>query len=420
MVCSGPWTISWNAFESLAEIIVFWDDAGSPTAMKQEGSRDFLSIDDHIRKLKFMRQVIADGSTSLSTLALISNVTSCKDAKDKVYALLGCMSEAEARLIQPDYAGSKAAAYATATWAAISSNQHLGIWRIASIRDRAIESLPTWAVNFAFQSDIPGGVAMANIQMIPECRPRPWTRAHSCTATSPAVSEDCKFLTLNCLRFDNVRLVQPLPKTFSSSSRKMEQSAVQHILSNLEQAVFALPNASPYRTASPRGSPCRRLECQCPKSSIDWSLLKDTTQWIPEVDGHSYIGGFTNRRLLQTLYSHWSFCVTLRGVGDLQTVQVDPYNDPSRQHDDYAELVGGRPDFFVTNAGFFGTAPYGIQPGDCVVLPHGSDAPVRLRRDPEDGMFEFRGFGYVQGIVQGELLELCQDPALEEVVVILK
>lgn len=61
---------------------------------------------------------------------------------------------------------------------------------------------------------------------------------------------------------------------------------------------------------------------------------------------------------------------------------------------------------FVTTTGFIGLAPYGTCAGDLIHVVLGASVPYVLRPRPDNTGFELVGEAYVQGIMQGEALEM--------------
>lgn len=72
---------------------------------------------------------------------------------------------------------------------------------------------------------------------------------------------------------------------------------------------------------------------------------------------------------------------------------------------------------FVTSTGFLGLAPYGAREGDVVFVVRGIDVPLVLRADGDDkASYELIGDCYVQGVMEGEALEMRELVALEVIV----
>ena len=77
-------------------------------------------------------------------------------------------------------------------------------------------------------------------------------------------------------------------------------------------------------------------------------------------------------------------------------VSAESYADSNDDRDDDCA-------FFATTAGFLGLGPATMEEGDVIVLFCPSRAPAVLR--PYGDTYEFLGFAYVHGIMNGELLE---------------
>ncbi|KAK3660488.1 hypothetical protein LTR56_000864, partial [Elasticomyces elasticus] len=79
----------------------------------------------------------------------------------------------------------------------------------------------------------------------------------------------------------------------------------------------------------------------------------------------------------------------------------------------YATFVAGGLSLFCTESGFVGLAPGGTAPDDQLFLVRGACLPAILR-PVQDNMWVFRGFAYVHGIGQGQLVCIRPDRILED------
>lgn len=70
---------------------------------------------------------------------------------------------------------------------------------------------------------------------------------------------------------------------------------------------------------------------------------------------------------------------------------------------------------FVTTTGFVGLAPHSVRGGDLVYIILGANIPFVLRPRPNNVDFELVGEAYVQGIMQGEAIEMNHWTGFEDV-----
>lgn len=67
---------------------------------------------------------------------------------------------------------------------------------------------------------------------------------------------------------------------------------------------------------------------------------------------------------------------------------------------------------FVTSSGFLGLGLDRVQEGDSIVLVHGCESPIVLRQTVDD-RYTFQGLAFVNGIMEGELLDMITDDHIE-------
>lgn len=89
----------------------------------------------------------------------------------------------------------------------------------------------------------------------------------------------------------------------------------------------------------------------------------------------------------------------------LDDTELHPDTVHNAQHTLALGPTSGRV-LFLTATGFIGLAPYGTRAGDLVYLILGVSVPYCLRPLPDNVGFELVGEAYVQGIMQGEALQM--------------
>lgn len=85
--------------------------------------------------------------------------------------------------------------------------------------------------------------------------------------------------------------------------------------------------------------------------------------------------------------------------------EVDPMDEASHNASDTLTLgpTRGRV-FFTSSTGYVGLAPHGTKEGDIVFVVMGADVPFILR--PYDDGYELIGEAYVQGVMDGEIIQM--------------
>jgi hypothetical protein len=73
---------------------------------------------------------------------------SCKDPRDRVFALLGCARPVFEQQMTPDYDHDLATVYAAATCASFQETRTLRFFFLVDFREEQVQGLPTWAVDF--------------------------------------------------------------------------------------------------------------------------------------------------------------------------------------------------------------------------------------------------------------------------------
>jgi hypothetical protein len=79
----------------------------------------------------------------------------------------------------------------------------------------------------------------------------------------------------------------------------------------------------------------------------------------------------------------------------------------------WCDYLDFRAKIYHTSRGFLGIGGESVQAGDRIVLPHGSRTPLILRANDDGETFTAISFTYIEGIMQGELLEYPDLPLPE-------
>lgn len=148
--------------------------------------------------------------------------------------------------------------------------------------------------------------------------------------------------------------------------------------------------------------------------TVDWDILHSAAQNRGDCDVEGC------RCAPSQFFRSWDSCVGLphyaRNISHYDSKKTSPWEgycellkpekprDPLR--DEQSRFL------LATSSGFIGLGPENADVGDVIALFYGSDIPVVLR--PEGDHYLYRGRAWINGIMQGELWNIYQDPLLEE------
>jgi hypothetical protein len=190
----------------------------------------------------------------------------------------------------------------------------------------------------------------------------------------------------------------------------VEDSSLPQILEHLDQ----MPRENPYSFIAEcknAGSPGACGKYPCAQSTIEWQFVQ------------SALPARNRTRDTCTLYSdifnlwHRSTYRPRKGATLGTGAEVKTWMR-------YLDRVSDCATMFTTSKGFIGLCSSAVCEGDTVALLHGASAPAVLRprssSKPETGKHDigpshlFRGFGFVPGVMKGQLNNLCGRPNLRE------
>lgn len=339
---------------------------------------------------------------------------------DKVYSLLGMMTDQEAQSIEVDYSDtcSTTAVFIQATLAAIASQQSLkALAFVHHLRPRP-SALPSWAIDFS------SNITNYRGHPHPEDKlGRAWCRRQPRVEAS--VSRNGSILSARGLVLDTVRHVVPLTgavKEYHRSSTTpvgkrnkgideimrnksrafaLDEQAGSEIIESLQQ----LPGHDPYCLLK-SGKQCidgcaGRMEWQQLRHCAEQNLYRPTDKALTESREPS-------------LFSAWRESLSLQQRSSVNLMDERETRLPLDREDKAKEYS-----FFTTTCGFLGVGPRATQEGDKAVLLYGSRLPSILH-EHDDGQSTFLGLGLVNGVSYGELHNVLPDIELKEMVFHLK
>ncbi|KAH6699714.1 heterokaryon incompatibility protein-domain-containing protein [Leptodontidium sp. MPI-SDFR-AT-0119] len=334
---------------------------------------------------------------SLLTSISAANAT---NPRDYVYSLRGLISNEEATNIPPDYSVDTTVVYSRATYASILHDVEYQdgdlsiLWLVRFGRCRP-DGLPSWAVDFrelTFDSSFSDTLyeRRKGIEWIPDQQQHP---------ARPPLEEGC--LTLRGFFFDRIGPMEP-----RDGPEPDEYLESIHFNQN-EEEFFRYLKKDPYTVLQYKQKPFhikrrqnagRQQRCL---GKVETRRSKGHWKWcmrLFKIWSQSFSPG---TKVPSRLKQEW--------LDYLSRLRVSPelYADSNNDRDDDCA-------FFATASGFLGLGPATMEEGDVIVLFCSSRAPAALR--PRGDTYEFLGFAYVHGIMNGELLERKTKLSKEDVV----
>lgn len=318
-------------------------------------------------------------------------------------------------------------------------------WAKPGPEDRRL-GMPSWAVNFADPDVFTGDAEFRHGSTR-------WTFDGNNNLNQRAllrISEDNRQLTVRGAVFGHIKdIVKEYPV------REYRNKPAEEVVARLSTLLSSLPSESPYKLVSGPDVKLRtddlrvvyrpnmvltedkpgefhfehkeRVAVTLPHwdplaehETVDWTDLHS----IALNRGDCKVEGC--RCGPSQFFRSWDTCVGMRYYA-----RNFPYYDPRMRRtspwEDYCTLlkpesISNRPRdplreedcrfLLTTSSGFVGLGPEGAEVGDVIALFYGSDVPVVLRAEGDH--YVYRGRAWINGIMQGELWNIYEDPLLEE------
>ncbi|KAK5713740.1 hypothetical protein LTR17_017507 [Elasticomyces elasticus] len=344
-------------------------------------------------------------------LALARNTAQCRTSNlhDKVFALLGMVREEEAREIVVDYNVPFWVTCARATYASAKHNldegtypferhARLNVLECASWADDRPPSFPSWVADFSrltrrslyeeFGTSMgwPGSEDHYNVSLSLNLR--------CLTTYGVAFGSIAASVTLYS------RLDPESHDTESIDSRREHDYWQHHTWLTTRDSVpavqatrlaeltsLALQNREPVAAGNPSTS---KLQAEKLSGVV---LQLEKQQQCCHVRGDAVLG------TLQTCFAYWQS--VLSSQQSPCDIPWDPRSYELQASTSNAFYFFRSIRLFASSNGYVGFAPGDVEPGDTIVFLRGAEWPVVLRQ--YEDRWEFRGFIYVCGVMQGEL-----------------
>ena len=418
-VLYGPCDLFWSTFE---EMVMKGLDAD---VLKTDTFPDPGRNAYYIETFSFLRE-----GSSIVDLASILKKTKCQDPRDKVYAVLSLISKDECRHILPDYRKPCSEIYATATFAALHTDQSCRALHLASLGLSALEGLPSWAIDFSSEGP------ELDLSYIPDNLPTPKAMSHcdhipykSTIANIPSsLDRSQAFLKLHSLRKDFQIDMSSDARLLAVSGRMMDQvqACIQLPISSeikpTEESLAALWHI--YRSLRQLGppSPGETMAEERPVHCSEGNHSKDCVRFHASLCTRFNIRSLRSVELSEitdekvislcnALYTdfHSHAADTVPELSAFPKPWGEAWNDPYRWL--YMDRLKHGLVFFTTVTGLIGCATIEVAAGDSIALLDNSKSPCVLRRVGDQSTFH--GFVYVESPTAGDLGIYCGDEAFE-------
>jgi hypothetical protein len=333
------------------------------------------------------------------------------DSRDKVYGLLGILPMSLATEIRPDYQLSQEKVYCRFARSMLQESRSMDpIFSWCSFKDKT--SWPSWIPDWTTE------FARNRVQ---------WLRMRKASGSAPAIwsiSNDGR--QLSCRGF----IVDKVWSTSGSPSESIPYSTEAPRASKVSHITFP---SNRYGDKQNLWEALRRTlliwdhakEPQSPLNIywIDGNDITNTIQIIKDWGGMGNViknpfwesfDRFRQTNAEFSIFGH-SFRDFFPKMPDVRDGKADPEILSKEIGRDMATcvltVVGRR--IMTTKSGFLGLAPEALQKGDEIAVIYGCNFPVVLRKYGE--MYRVIGESYVDGIMDGELMEAKERGEYKEV-----
>lgn len=319
-----------------------------------------------------------------------TNKASSSDPRDKVFSILSILHPKYLEEVKPVYESSPEVVFTRMTSAAIQIEASLDILQLVGFPKSP--SSPSWALDFTRVNGVNivekygfGGL---------DCDVKTGTLAQFPSSPEHNVDLGLGLLSTSGVLFDRIAI------SGNQADDRDGNPAIKTVAGILDLALKSLidlPAYDAFRTAP--------LRHDGPRLEEDVQARLDNFRANYDNGKHGLI------ETLQEAYGLWHSILALPKWIPAHRARIGIDIMRFLQYASTAVLGRGAV-CFSTSTGFLGLAPDNVMPGDVIALLQGSKFPVALR-PLEDDCFEFRGLVFVNGIMFGELLEMCEDTEFE-------
>lgn len=358
---------------------------------------------------------------SFGRLLEISNSADCKDARDKVYALIGLMPDAVAQRLQPDYNLPVSKVYTLTARAFIEAYDDLEPIREGN--PWGPTNVSSWAADWSWEGRVRHSRPETPLWGPPEFFPRPkYNESHHCPYNASRNSKhDAVFSgdgsELSCSGFivDSISGLSAHGEGFfhwieSSISQPMQWTSIYGDHKSTVEALrktFMADRVYGGERSDHRHSAIFYLPSTF--SAGRQQFLKRGWSWLAEQEGYYFS------------WSHFRKANKHFQLGEYQfdNFFTDTIPEQASEYDlteSYCCFVRSsrRRRLMTTEKGYLGWAPDNIygpedmrtKPGDLIAVLFGCTTPIVIRQ--HGSKYQVIGEAYVQGLMDGEAMDLSK------------
>ncbi|KPM37853.1 hypothetical protein AK830_g8696 [Neonectria ditissima] len=313
--------------------------------------------------------------------------TRATDPRDMIYGLLGFATDSEREYIQPIYSLTVGDAYQTTTQAFLT-NGWTDVLAWAQGHNKTLQQLPTWTPDYS---------ATIHETICSKSQAKHWLPRFKVSGDSVVnargIAWTSSVISFTGFSVDKIAVVgatSPCPS--KATPGKMEGVSCNEILRFLEEAQLLCREAESMTTRS--------------KPGMNRTARHEASWRVPVADQIVLQSGvFRSQTGLFELYQKTLEALRLSSdYGVPIPEDVRPYIEGMLLHKTRR--------LFVTETGLVGLGPLGMEQGDRLVVFYGFQAPYVIR-PASNSRFALVGEAFVNGIMDGELLELDVSPEAE-------
>ncbi|KAH6708748.1 heterokaryon incompatibility protein-domain-containing protein [Leptodontidium sp. MPI-SDFR-AT-0119] len=336
-----------------------------PRVTTERRGSDCLTAQDDLKSYAYGHGYDYPHPKTFYHLLRMCHILNSKNAKDKVYALLGVAHDRDQMGIVPDYTKTEAEVYTDVAMRLIQTDSNLDLF--SSVWSKKTIQLPTWVPDWSTMPDDPMETLISN----PILMKKKLHQAAGDTTADFVFSEDLKRLHLTGCVVDRISIVDRTER----EGRLLSPFFFQHLdhLAGLPLYSNNLDDIENWRVLL----------------QYFFTTTASSLASVPSSDLSFFEAGL---RLDAALDGYTMPDMTL-GAAEMKKIQVLVAA--------FIHTVANRR-FFITEMGYMGLGPKEIVVGDLAVVLLGGKFPYILRES--DGIFKLLGKSYVHGIMRGEAL----------------
>lgn len=322
----------------------------------------------------------ASAITMLSLLEM-TQLCSCTDPRDRIFALLPMASDAMTLDVEINYFKEPAEVYKQLAIGGLLRKKDLSYLAFAALPPRTAGISPSWVPDWTFDQDVLPRSSLYGLNF----------RAGLRQDLTLSISESAGILSLDGYVIDTLQRVGRGTIVYSTSDPYMQtDEEIWKEAKAIKDSVAEIDDIACVANNYPTGQGF---------TEVFWRTSLCNRLFNGEVPSKEY----------ETILQHFRYIMT-----NLEQLNSGKYEGLDKSMLTFSPLVGwyvnstgkwtsGRV-FCATNARYLGWVPRGALPGDIVCIFAGAEVPHILRHDG-DGYYQILGDCYIHGIMEGEAME---------------